>query len=46
MKMFSHSLMSAGRMEQWMEQQQKKRDGPVRCVCKELAMHITVDIEV
>jgi len=35
LRMFSHSRMSAGRESRWMEQQQKKRDGPVRCVCEE-----------
>jgi len=33
-RMFSHSRMSAG-SSRWMEQQQKKRYGPVRCVCEE-----------
>jgi len=32
-RMFSHSRILAG--SRWMEQQQKKRDGPVRCVCEE-----------
>ena len=36
-RMLSHSRMSAGIIEssRSMEQQQKKRDGPVRCVCEE-----------
>jgi len=35
-RMFSHSRISAGiESSWWMEQEQKKRDGPVRCVCEE-----------
>jgi len=32
---FSHSRITAGREFRWMEQQQKKCDGPVQCVCEE-----------
>ena len=32
---FAQSNVSRYESSRWMEQQQKKRDGPVRCVCEE-----------
>ena len=31
----SENVFAKSNVSRWMEQQQKKRDGPVRCVCEE-----------